>query len=108
MNTTLASLRGVQLSPMQKEIVRACQIQGGLTGAQADKNGWTVRGMPTGPMQELVRVHRILAPRVLTSQPLRIVWQMRELKTDKETLAKIEKEANRLGYKEYALGGFRL
>lgn len=94
---------------MQKEILRAIELHGGITPITAQKYGWlNCHGMPMPEFQELVRVHRVVAPRVLTSQPLRMVWQMREKHSDKNTLAMIEKEANRLKMKEYAPGGFRL
>jgi hypothetical protein len=50
----------------------------------------------------------VLAPRVLTSQPLRVVYQYRDKAKNAATLARIEKETRRLGLREYAPGGFQL
>lgn len=100
---------------MQKEILRAIAIHGGITPEMTNRHGWTTHGgLPTSEMNQLIREYRIVAPRVLTSQPLRIVWQFRKDASNKEVLAKIEKEAQRLGMKEYAKdnafhkGGFQL
>lgn len=96
------------LTPMQKEILRAIELHGGITPVMTDPNGWTRQGQPLPEFQALIREMRIVAPRVLTSQPLRIVWQFRSEATRKETLAKIASEASRLKMKEYAPGGFQL
>lgn len=96
-------------TPMQKEILRAIELHGGITPVTARAHGWlTSHGLPMPEFNQLIREYRIVAPRVLTSQPLRIVWQMRVKHSHKETLAKIEREANRLKMKEFAPGGFQL
>ena len=92
---------------MQKEILRAIEMHGGITPVTSDENGWTRRGMPTSEMRVLIDT-KVIAPRVLTSHPLRIVWQMYREAVKKETLHKIEKEAKRLRMKEHAPGGFKL
>lgn len=94
---------------MQKEILRAIEIQGGITQTFAAKNGWVNKfGIPNKEFNVLIHDLRIVAPRVLTSVPLRVVWQMRVKRNDNETLAKIEREASKLNFKEYAPGGFKL
>ncbi len=94
-------------TPMQREILRALEIHGGITPIMSDANGWTRRGMPVPEMRMLIDT-KVISPRVLTSQPLKIVWQLRAKGAHKPTLAKIEQEAKRLRMKEYATGGFRL
>ena len=98
----------MKFSPMQREIVRAIELQGGITSGIAERNGWTLRGQPVSDFKELVYVMKIVAPRVQTSIPLTLVWQFRSEATKKDTLAKIEKQARLLGIKEYAPGGFQL
>lgn len=98
----------INLTPMQREILRAIQLHGGITPEITDRNGWTRKGQPTTEFFQLIREHKLVAPRVLTSIPLRIVWQMRDQANHKETLAKIEREACRLNFREWAVGGFRL
>lgn len=94
---------------MQREILRYIDLHGGLTAPQAAKNGFlNCHGMPLPEFQDLIRKHNIVAPRVLTSQPLRVIWQLRDLHSHKNTLAKIEREAGRQNLKEYAPGGFQL
>lgn len=94
---------------MQKEILRAIELHGGITPVTASAHGWiNNHGMPLPEFNQLIREYRIVAPRVLTSQPLRIVWQMRVKHSDTNTLSMIEREANRLKMKEYAPGGFQL
>lgn len=95
------------LNNMQREILAACGKDGGITAITAEKNGWTHRSMPTPDMRELIN-RRIIAPRVLTSQPLRIVWQLRDTAKDKNTLHRIEQLASKFKMKEYAPGGFKL
>lgn len=93
---------------MQREILRAMELHGGLTSAFANRQGFlNCHGLPKPEFLELIQ-KRIVAPRVLTSQPLSIVWQIRDLAAHKETLAKIEKEAISQKIKEYAPGGFKL
>lgn len=94
---------------MQKEIIRAINLHGGITPELTERHGWTTRGgLPTKEFQQLINPYKVVAPRVLTSIPLKIVWQFRNDATKKETLAKIEREARRLGLKEHAVGGFQL
>ncbi len=96
------------LTSMQTEILRAIELHGGITPEMTERHGWTTRGgMPVQEFTELID-RLIVAPRVLTSQPLRIVWQLRDKGAHKATLAKIEKESRRLKQKEYAPGGFQL
>ena len=95
------------MTPMQQEILRAIELHGGVTSLMTEKNGWTRNGHPTPDMAALVRA-RIIAPRILTSQPISVVWQLRSTASHKPTLARIEQEARRLGIKEYAPGGFQL
>jgi len=98
----------INLTPMQKEICRAIEMQGGITPVLTDKHGWTNKGLPLPEFNQLISQYKIVAPRVLTSIPLRIVWQFRNEATRKETLGKIAREAEKLKLKEYAEGGFML
>lgn len=99
----------VQFTNMQKEILRALQLHGGITQIMAEKHGWCNKwGMPHGEFNQLIREYKVVAPRVLTSQPLRVVWQLRETASDKNILDSIRKEADRLKLKEFAPGGFQL
>jgi hypothetical protein len=102
-----AEIAGGNFSPEQKEILRAIELQGGITSALTEKNGWTVFGCPRPELADLVR-RRIVAPRVLTAQPLRVVWQLRTLAGVAHNEARIASEASRLKLRDYAPGGFRL
>lgn len=94
---------------MQREILRAIELHGGITPIMASEHGWlNCHGLPHKEFTQLIHEYRIVAPRVLTSQPLRLVWQLRQNATHKETLTKIEREASRLKMKEFAPGGFQL
>lgn len=97
-----------QLTKMQQEIIRAIELHGGITPIMTDYHGWTFKGNPKPEFNQLIREYRIVAPRVLTSQPLRVVWQFRNTAAHNPTLAKIASEATRLKMKEYAPGGFIL
>lgn len=99
----------IVLTHMQREILRYISLHGGMTAPQASEKGFlNCHGQPLPEFQALIRTHKMVAPRVLTSQPLRIVWQMRDLHSHGETLAKIERETVRQKLKEYAPGGFQL
>ena len=91
----------------EREVLRAVELHGGITEEMTNRHGWTRQGAPLGPLRSLVQ-KRVIAPRVLTSQPLRIVWQMRTLAHAKHNDAKIQSEASRLRLKEHARGGFQL
>lgn len=93
---------------MQREILRAIELHGGITPVMTDANGWTFKGNPRPEFNQLIRDYKLVAPRVLTSQPLRVVWQMRATASHAPTLAKIASEVTRLKLKEYAPGGFML
>lgn len=96
-------------TPLQREVLRAIELHGGLTADMANRAGFlNCHGMPVPEFQQLIHQYRVVAPRVLTSQPLRIVWQMRVKASDNNTLSMIEREAGRQKLKEYAPGGFRL
>ena len=99
--------QGENFSPEQREILRAMELQGGITSILTEKNGWTVNGCPRGDLADLVR-RRVVAPRVLTTQPLRVVWQRRTVAGIAANESRIAKEARRLKLKEYAPGGFQL
>lgn len=92
----------------QRAILDYLHRFGGFTVETAEREGWTWRhGLPRPALRELI-TRRIVAPRVLTSIPLRVVWQLRDRAHHGPTLAQIEREASRLRLKEYAQGGFRL
>lgn len=98
---------GANFSPEQREILRAIQLQGGITSILTERAGWTVNGCPRPELAELVR-RRVVAPRVLTAQPLRVVWQLRTLAGVAHNESRIASEASRLKLREHAPGGFRL
>lgn len=96
------------LSAVQREILHAIDLHGGLTQPMANRHGWlTHGGLPIAELLELID-RMIVAPRVLTSQPLTVVWQRREKAQHKATLAQIEMTARGERLKEYAPGGFEL
>lgn len=97
------------LTTMQIEIIKAIELLGGITSDISEKYGWTTRGgLPTAQFQQLIREYRIVAPRVLTSIPLRVIWQFRETHKNVNNNILIEKTINRAKIKEYAKGGFKL
>lgn len=91
----------------RNEILIAIDLHGGITPEMTNRHGWTNRGLPVGELRKLID-EKIVAPRVLTSHPLRVVFQRRATASHAPTLAKIESESRRLGLKEYAEGGFQL
>lgn len=97
-------------SPEQREIMRAIELQGSIRPPQAQKNGWThahQSGLPKEALRNLI-ARKIVAPRVETSQPLKMLWQLRSEADRPDVLAKIAAEASRLKVKEYAEGGYKL
>lgn len=98
----------MQLTKDQKQVIRAIELHGGITAEMTSRHGWTnAQGVPVGPLRELIDL-RIVAPRILTSYPLKATFELREKARDRETHDKIRREAARLGIKEYAPGGFRI
>lgn len=94
--------------PEERRILDYLERYGGVTVDRTEREGWTWRhGLPRAPLRRLIQL-RIVAPRVLTSQPLRVVWQLREKAHDRATLEAIHAEAQRWRLREYAPGGFRL
>jgi len=94
--------------PEQRAILDYLARYGGVTVDRTEREGWTWRhGLPRRALRELI-ARRIVAPRVLTSQPLRVVWQLRERANDRATLEAIHAEAQRWRLREYAPGGFQL
>ena len=103
-----SKLQGKPFTAMQHEILRAVELHGGITSEMTNRHGWTTHGgLPCAEFRELID-RLILAPRVLTSQPLRVVYQYRDKAKHSATLTRIEKETRRLGLREYAPGGFQL
>lgn len=100
--------RATTFTHLQREIFRAITLHGGIDAPMAERFGFTKGGVPCEEMQVLVNDLKIIAPRVLTSMPLRVVWQFRDKATHNETLAKIARQASRLNQREYAKGGFQL
>lgn len=96
-----------QFTPMQREILRAIELHGGVTSEMTERHGWTRRSIPAPEMWALIE-RKIVAPRVLTSQPLRVVYQLKAQAFSRQNDARIAKEARRLKLKEYAPGGFAL
>lgn len=104
----MAKLHPEVTDPEQRAILDYLARYGGITVETSEREGWTWRhGLPRPALRELI-TRRIVAPRVLTSIPLRVVWQLRERARDRATLDQIAREAHRLRLKEYAQGGFRL
>ena len=102
------SLQDKPFTRMQVEILRAIYLHGGVTSEMTNRHGWTSHGgLPKPEFAELIE-RMIVAPRVLTAHPLRVVWQLRNTKSHAATLSRIEKESRRLKLKEHAPGGFRL
>lgn len=67
-----------QADKREKEaIVDYIAARGGLLSEEATKHGWAKNGLPLAALRELI-TERIVAPRVLTSIPLRVVWQLRQ------------------------------
>ena len=104
----------MNLTRMQKEILRAIELHGGIGAEMGSKHGWLTRGgLPVTEFRQLIDPPHmgglyLVAPRVATSQPLKVVWQLRNTATHQATLAKIASEMGRLGYKEHAPGGLEL
>src|SRR5690606_42096724 len=79
----------------QRAILDYLHRFGGFTVETAEREGWTWRhGLPRAALPELI-TRRIVAPRVLTSIPLRVASQLRERARDRATLAQIAWEAHR-------------
>ena len=95
------------LSTDERELITYISRYGGLLAPDAERHGWTVRGLPTAPLRALI-ARRIVAPRVLTSQPLRVVWQLRATWRSPETLTHLSSQLGRAGVREYAPGGLHL
>ncbi len=97
-------------SPEQRDILRAIQLQGSIRPDMAVRCGWTwphQSGLPKEALRNLIE-RKIVAPRIETSQPLKMLWQLRDLGDDPATLARIAAEARKLKVKEYAEGGYKL
>lgn len=92
----------------EKNVLRALELHGGITAAVASRHGWlSEHGVPVGPLRSLTD-KRVVAPRVLTSYPLTVVWQLRKDHSTAHVLSQIERETRRQNIKEYAAGGFQL
>lgn len=98
---------GYARGSMQHEILRALWHAGGIDATMAEKRGFTIRGQPTREMREMI-AKKIIAPRVMTSVPLTLIWQLRSTAHDRHNDQKIANEAARLKIREYAPGGFQL
>jgi len=98
---------GYQPGSHQYEILRAIWHQGGITAATCEEHGFTRKGLPQPALRELINL-KIVAPRVLTSQPLRVVFQLRATAFNRNVDMQIAHEARRLRLKEHADGGFSL
>lgn len=98
------SPRPAELDPEERQILRYIELQGAVTGEIAERNGWTHRGLPQPPLARLVE-RGIVAPRCLTSWPVRISWELRAATRDPQTLDRIRREASRLRLRDYAPGG---
>lgn len=98
---------GYAQGSQQYEILRAIWHQGGITSATCEAHGFTRKGLPQPALRDLI-THKIVAPRVLTSQPLRVVFQMRASAFNRNVDMQIAHEARRLRLKEHADGGFSL
>lgn len=96
------------LTKDEQEVLRAIDLHGGITAKLATRHGWVnEHGAVLGPLRSLTD-KRIVAPRVLTSVPLNVVWQRRETAAHTATLSQIKQTADKQGIKEYAPGGFEL
>lgn len=85
----------------QHEILRAIQLHGGITQQTTEREGFTSRGLPCAEMRELI-MKRIVAPRILTSVPLTVVWQLKQTVFNRQIDDMILREASRLKIKEFA------
>lgn len=87
------------LSSDHRQILRYIELHGALLGVEAERQGWTLRGVPQAPLRDLVEFG-IVAPRALTGYPVSISWELREKARSQATHTRIEREARRVGVKE--------
>jgi hypothetical protein len=73
-----------------EEIVAFLQRFGACDSERAEREGWTQRGLPGEALRSLI-ARRIVAPRVLTSYPLRVVWELRRTAHTPEQRAAVER-----------------
>jgi len=86
--------------PDERKILQYLDRFGALPQARAEREGWTIGGLPTEPLRNLIRL-RIVAPRVLTSYPLRCSWELRHGANTPERAAARAKMQEEYGLREY-------
>lgn len=88
----------------QRTIVDYLKRFGACDAVRAETEGWTRRGLPAEPLRALINA-RVVAPRVLTSYPLRVMWELKATAHTKQQAEARQRLREKLREFAYTLKG---